>query len=145
MILRIRPSAPADAEALALLTGQLGYPIDAATMAGRLQDIAASGSGVVLVAEGADGNVAGYAHALVQRFTFADPFVELAALVVDESARSDGAGAALLQAVEDWTRGAGIATVYVRSAVSRERAHLFYLREGYHESLRQAVFVRHLG
>lgn len=142
MILRIRAPALADAGMLASLTGQLGYPIDAATLARRLQDIAATRSGVVLVAEADDGSVAGYAHALVQYFTFAEPFVELAALVVDEAARSGGAGAALLRAVEDWTREQGVAAVYVRSAVRRERAHLFYQREGYREDLRQAVFVK---
>ena len=134
---------PEDTEALASLTGQLGYPIDAAAMARRLRDIAATSS-VLLVAEAANGNVAGYAHALLQCFTFADPFVELAALVVDESVRGSGTGATLLRAVEDWTRETGIATIYVRSGVRRERAHLFYLREGYREKLRQAMFVKHL-
>lgn len=142
MILRVRAAVPADAATLASLTGQLGYPIDAATMAQRLQGIADAGPGVVLVATGIDGNVAGYAHALVQHFTFVEPFVELAALVVDETVRRDGVGAALLRAIEDWTREAGVAAVYVRSALRRERAHLFYQREGYRENLRQAVFVK---
>lgn len=144
MILRIRAAEPADVEALASLTGQLNDPLDAATMARRLQDIHATGSGVVLVAVAADGGVVGYAHALAQHFTFTEPFVELAALVVDSGARSDGTGAALLRAVEDWTRVAGFASVHVRSNVVRERAHRFYLREGYAEWKRQLVFVKPL-
>lgn len=143
MILRIRAAEPADAGELAALTGQLGYPVDVATMAKRLQDITATPASVLLVAATGDGRVAGYAHALAQSFTFADPFIELAALVVDETVRSGGTGAALLRAVEAWASGIGISSVYVRSAVRRERAHLFYQREGYREALRQVVFVKH--
>jgi GNAT superfamily N-acetyltransferase len=140
-VTRIRAATLADAEALASLCCQLGYPADQSAIARRLGDVA--GRGVVLVAIDPQGAVRGFAHAQPRRLLVADPFVELAALVVDETARGSGAGAALLSAVEAWTREQGIADMRVRSNVIRERAHRFYLREGYIEKKRQAVFVKH--
>ncbi|MGN6789331.1 MAG: GNAT family N-acetyltransferase [Rhodanobacteraceae bacterium] len=141
-MIRIRAATPADGEALASLSGQLGYPADAATIVRRLAD--AADHGVVLVAVDARDVACGFAHAEPRRLLIADPFVELAALVVDEAARGSGAGAMLLAAVEAWARESGFASVRVRSNILRERAHRFYLREGYIEKKRQAVFLKRL-
>lgn len=141
-VTRIREASPDDAEALSALSAQLGYEADATAVAQRLRDIAGDDGGLSLVAESADGRVAGFARALVQHFVVDEAFVELAALVVDDAARSAGVGTALLAAVEEWARERGYASVHVRSNVIRERAHRFYLREGYIEKKRQAVFVK---
>ncbi|HEX5353216.1 MAG TPA: GNAT family N-acetyltransferase [Rhodanobacteraceae bacterium] len=137
----IRAATPADAEALAGLSGQLGYPADAPAISRRLARV---DRGVVLVAVGRQGAVCGFAHAAPRRLLIADPFVELAGLVVDETARGSGVGAALLAAVEAWAREQGFASVRVRSNVVREHAHRFYSREGYIEKKRQVVFVKRL-
>lgn len=71
-------------------------------------------------------------------------FAELAGLVVDESVRGSGVGAALLAAAEDWARAQGFASMRVRSNVIRERAHRFYEREGYARIKAQAVFRKPL-
>ena len=140
----IRAATLADAEALAPLSGQLGYPADARTIARRLSDIAARDAGVVLVAVDARGAVCGFAHAEPRRLLIAEPFAELAALVVSETARGLGAGKALLAAVEAWAGEQGLGRVRVRSNVVRDRAHRFYLREGYAERKRQVVFFKDL-
>ncbi|MBS0433235.1 MAG: GNAT family N-acetyltransferase [Proteobacteria bacterium] len=139
----IRQADAADAEALARLSGQLGYPADAAAIARRLRGIVAHGAGVVLVAQ-IDGAVAGWAHVMAQHRLEHDANAELAGLVVDEDARGGGIGAALLRAAEAWAHGHGCVELVVRSNVIRERAHRFYLREGYTEKKRQAVFVKNL-
>lgn len=139
---RIREANAADAAALARLSGELGYPAAAEMIVRRLADIAAAHSGVVLVAVDARDVVLGFAQAEPRCLLFKEPFVELAALVVDAEARGAGAGAALLAAIEAWTRERGFGIVRVRSNVVRERAHRFYLREGYAESKRQAVFEK---
>lgn len=139
--MHVREATPADAEALASLSGQLGYPADVPTILRRL---AQAERGVVLVALDAEGTVCAVAHAEPRRLLIAEPFVELAALVVDEAARGSGAGAALLAAVEAWAREQGFTSVRVRSNVLRESAHRFYLREGYIEKKRQAVFLKRL-
>ncbi|TAN03551.1 MAG: GNAT family N-acetyltransferase [Rhodanobacteraceae bacterium] len=140
----IREAIPADAETLAVLSAQLGYPVDVVTIAQRLEDIAAHAAGVVRVAADAQGAVCGFANAEPRRLLIADPFVELTALVVAQTARGAGTGAALLAAVEAWARDNGFTSVRVRSNVLRERAHRFYLREGYIERKRQAVFLKRL-
>ncbi len=141
--LHIRAAAPADAESLARLSEQLGYPADAATIASRLRDIEQHHAGAVLVAQ-IDGAIVGWAHVLPQRRLEHDANAELAGLVVDERMRGAGVGAALLHAAEAWAREHGYPELIVRSNVIRERAHRFYLREGYAEKKRQAVFVKKL-
>lgn len=141
--IRIRAARPADAPALSPLCGQLGYPADAMTIARRLQDIATHGAGVVLVAE-RDGAICGWAHVDPERLLVLEPRGQLAGLVVDERHRDAGIGAALLRAAETWTVDNGFSELAVRSNVVRERAHRFYLREGYAEKKRQAVFAKGL-
>ena len=139
--MHVREATPADAQALAALSGQLGYPADVPTILRRLAQVERS---VVLVAVNAEGAVCAVAHAEPRRLLIAEPFVELATLVVDGEARGSGAGAMLLAAVEAWAREQGFTSVRVRSNVLRERAHRFYLREGYIEKKRQAVFLKRL-
>ena len=129
------------ASSLASLSGQLGYPADVPTILRRLAGVE---RGVVLVVLGAEGAVCGMAQAEPRRLLIAEPYVELAALVVGEAAQGSGAGAVLLAAVEAWTRAQGFSIVRVRSNVLRGRAHRFYLREGYIEKKRQAVFLKRL-
>ncbi|HEX7339048.1 MAG TPA: GNAT family N-acetyltransferase [Rhodanobacteraceae bacterium] len=143
-VIRIRAASVADAGVLAVLSGQLGYPADAETIVRRLEAIGAHATDVVLVAIDARGGVCGFANAEPRCLLIADPFVELTALVVAENARGSGAGAALLAAIEAWARQHGFSGIRVRSNVLRERAHRFYLREGYVEKKRQAVFLKRL-
>lgn len=138
----IRAAVHADADELARLSGQLGYPTDAASVLRRLDGVAAHHAGAVLVAVGPHGGLAGFAHVEPRRPLIAEPFAELAALVVSEAARGQRVGVALLAAAEAWARAQGFASMRVRSNVLRERAHRFYLREGYAEKKRQAVFLK---
>ena len=92
----------------------------------------------------ADARVVGWAHVVPGLLLEEAPFAELAGLVVDESARGLGTGAALLAAAEDWARRQGFAAMRVRSNVLRERAHRFYEREGYARIKAQAVFRKAL-
>jgi GNAT superfamily N-acetyltransferase len=138
---QVRAATPADAEALASLSGQLGYPADVPTILRRLAQVE---HGVVLVALDAKGAVCAVAHAEPRHLLIAEPFVELEALVVDEAVRGAGAGAMLLAAVEAWARERDFSSVRVRSNVLRERAQRFYQRKGYIEKKRQAVFLKRL-
>lgn len=140
----IRVATRADAGELATLSGQLGYPADASTIVRRLGVVMSHHAGVVLVAIDPQGRLGGFAHAEPRRLLIAEPFAELAALVVSETVRGQGVGCALLAAAEAWAREQGFASMRVRSNVIRDRAHRFYLREGYVEKKRQAVFLKHL-
>ena len=141
----VRAAQDSDVEAIALLSAQLGYPTSIDEMRERHSRIRATRTGEVFVAaRTTDGLVVGWTH-VVPRLQLEDaPFAELAGLVVDESERSSGIGAALLAAAEDWARTQGFASMRVRSNVVRERAHRFYEREGYLRIKAQAVFRKPL-
>ncbi len=140
----IRTARDDDAAALADLSTQLGYPIDATAMRERLARVHATKVGEVFVACAADGRVVGWTHAVPRLQLEEVPFAELAGLVVDESVRSAGVGARLLAAAEEWARSQGFGVMRVRSNVLRERAHGFYEREGYTRVKSQAVFCKPL-
>jgi GNAT superfamily N-acetyltransferase len=44
---------------------------------------------------------------------------------------AQGTGARLLEAAETWALESGVSLIRVSSNVGRERAHAFYMREGY--------------
>ena len=140
----IRVATSADAVELATLSGQLGYPADAPAVVRRLDGVTSHHAGVVLVAIDPQDGLAGFAHVEPRRPLITEPFAELAALVVSEAARGQRIGSALLAAAEAWAREQGFANMRVRSNVIRERAHRFYLREGYAEKKRQAIFLKQL-
>lgn len=142
--LQIRRATQVDVPELARLAGQLGYPAAAAAIAKRLRDIGEHGAGAVFVAETGSGTIVGSAHVLAEYTLVDEPKAQLADLVVDESFRSQGIGSALLHATESWAREHGLTRMRVNSNVIRERAHRFYLREGYFDRKRQAVFFKQL-
>jgi GNAT superfamily N-acetyltransferase len=137
----VRAARDEDVPALAALSGQLGYPVGETEMAERLARVRAQRLGEVFVGLLEDEpGVRGWTHVVPRLQLEETPFAELAGLVVAESARGLGVGAALLAAAEGWAREAGFALMRVRSNVVRERAHRFYEREGYCLVKRQAVF-----
>jgi GNAT superfamily N-acetyltransferase len=55
-------------------------------------------------------------------------------LIVTATARSQGAGKALLDAATDWARDRGCTHLELASGAGRKDAHRFYLREGMSQS-----------
>jgi GNAT superfamily N-acetyltransferase len=141
MTLTITLAAPADAPALAVLSGQLGYPAEAAQVAARLDRM--TGEHRVWIAR-ADGRPIAWLHAYVARHLVDDPYVEIGGLVVAEGERGHGVGARLLDEVHAWARELGHDKTCVHSNVLRADAHRFYERAGYLLEKRQGVFTRRL-
>lgn len=140
----IRPARPADVAGLAALMAQLGYPSSAAEVAARLPHLLDDPDQMVAVAVDPDDRPTGSVHVVVRRQLESDAWVEVATLVVDEQARCAGAGRALLAHAEAWAAARGFALVQLRSNVIRERAHRFYLREGYEKVKAQVLFRKHV-
>lgn len=141
MDIRVRPAQASDVTMLAELSRQLGYPVAVEEMASRLRRVREGAIGEVFVAvAGYDSPILGWTHVVPRLHLEEAPFAELAGLVVADSARSLGIGAALLAAAETWARAAGFAMMRVRSNVLRDRAHRFYERAGYQRIKAQAVF-----
>jgi GNAT superfamily N-acetyltransferase len=139
----IRNATPDDADAAALLSADLGYPADAATMRTRLGHLTRQPDHGVFVAC-RDGRVVGWVHVLASHHLQADPRAEIGGLVVEAASRSLGVGAALVARAEQWAREHGFREVLVRSQTFREAAHRFYRREGYAQTKTSAVFAKPL-
>jgi GNAT superfamily N-acetyltransferase len=65
------------------------------------------------------------------RLNFTSPQAWIPDLVVDEDTRSAGVGGALLARAEELARERGCWGMTLESATWRERAHAFYVREGW--------------
>ncbi|HEX5387695.1 MAG TPA: GNAT family N-acetyltransferase [Gemmatimonadales bacterium] len=134
---RIRPARAADADALARLLGQLGYPAAGTDVARRLERMMGSGHATVLVAE-QDGEVVGLAtFHLMHVLNRARTVAWLTALVVDEAARGVGIGRALVDGVEAFAREAGCERLSVTTQEFRTEAHAFYARLGFEHTGRR--------
>jgi GNAT superfamily N-acetyltransferase len=137
---KIRRARKSDAERIAELCGQLGYPATAAQIAQRLRKIKPASQHAVLVAESPEGKVVGWLHVSVEPLLEVELCAEVNGLVVADEERSRGAGALLLRSAEEWARRRGCKNMSVRSNVVRERAHQFYARNGYEHYKTQKSF-----
>lgn len=140
----IRPPRPHDHARLADLAGQLSYPSTAEEIAQRLAVMAGSQDHAVFVAETEGGEIAGWIAVFISRGLEVNPRGEISGLIVDERFRSQSVGKHLLKRAEEWTREQGCDMVGLRSNVIRDRAHAFYLREGYEHTKSQKTFRKKL-
>jgi GNAT superfamily N-acetyltransferase len=141
---KIRRAKPTDATGIAALSGQLGYPATAKQMAARLKRALRAKDGACFVAETKEDGVIGWVHVSVTPLLEVERRAEVNGLVVDEKVRSLGAGGLLLKAGESWARKMGCAGMSVRSNVIRDRAHAFYLGQGYEHYKTQKAFRKEL-
>jgi GNAT superfamily N-acetyltransferase len=141
---KIRAPRQSDYARIADLAGQLTYPSTPEKIAQRLDGIKGSPDHAVFVAELETGEIAGWIAVFVYRTLEADARAEISGLVVDERYRSQRIGERLLNRSEEWARERGCATIGLRSNVIRERAHVFYERQGYKHVKTQKSFRKRL-
>ena len=142
--IQVRRATVRDAERMAPLAGQLGYPSTPAQIAARLEDVLALPEHTVWVAESGDGALAGFADIFMMRTVESDVRVEIAGLVVDQAYRGKGVGRRLMEQAEQWAREKGCPAVTLRSNVIREDAHRFYETLGYQVIKTQKSFRKML-
>lgn len=132
----IREARPEDWPAVAELLAQLGRPDVRGTGEERaarevFERYLDRPDAVLLVAED-DGAVLGLLDMEYRvRLNFTTPQAWIPDLVVDEGSRSAGVGGALLARAEELARDRGCWGLTLESATWRERAHAFYVREGW--------------
>ncbi len=134
----IRPASPADAEALAALCGELGYPSTIEQVRDRLR-LLEDPERALLVAE-SEGDMAGFIDVHVQRVVEEDPYAEVGGLVVKAGHRGEGLGTGLLAAAAEWGRGRGLAVMWIRANLARDGVHDFYPAVGCRRVKDQRVY-----
>ncbi len=142
-VLTVREISLSDADAVAELTGQLGYPVSADVMKSRIRAMESVTDHVIYVACDSD-LVVGWIDVGLTFHLQAEPYAEIGGLVVSEAFRSSGIGRELLAKAEQWARSRGLKNMLVRSRIAREAAHRFYRREGYEQTKTSAVFSKSL-
>lgn len=139
----IRPVRLEDSARVAALSGELGYPATADVMHSRLRSLQNRTDRAVLVAC-ADHDVVGWIDVGLAGHLQSGDYAEIGGLVVSERVRGQGIGRALVEAAEAWAAAKGLGTMLVRSQIARDKAHGFYLREGYERTKTSAVFQKKL-
>jgi GNAT superfamily N-acetyltransferase len=142
--MKIRRAEIEDIPAIVDLSIQLGYPTTPEATKDRFLEIQQKQDHYILIAETEHQSVSGWIHVFRSIWLESPPFAELGGLIVDETSRSEGIGKGLLKAAESWAKKQGLTIIRVRSNVIRERAHKFYLREGYQIIKSQHVFEKQL-
>ena len=127
----VRRAEARDAEAIAGLLGELGYPADPDSVVARLAPLLDRADMAILVAELA-GDVVGLGS------VFLLPVLHengargmITALVVSQSARRRGVGRLLVRALQAYARESGCTRIIVTTANHRADAHQFYEDVGF--------------
>lgn len=139
----VREIRPDDAVETAKLTGELGYPASSDEMRARIEDLIRLTDHAIFVACLAE-RVVAWIHVMETRHLQSGTRAEIGGLVVSEDVRSSGIGRRLIAHAEGWARQRRLTTLVVRSNVAREKAHRFYMREGYQQTKTSAVFTKQL-
>jgi len=126
----LRNATERDAERLASLLTDEGYPAGASDLAARIARFSTPGSRVIVAEAG--GEVAGFvALHIVPRFETDDRFVRIVAVVVDPGVRERGVGRLLLAEAERVARDEGASFVEITAGHHRPEARQLYESLGF--------------
>lgn len=130
----LRPATPADADRIAALFTDEGYPVTPSVVAARLARFSGADSHVIVA--DADGIVIGFiAFHVFPRFEHDDVAIRILALVVDPGARARGVGRRLVAETERIGAERGAAFVEVTAGHHRPDARRLYESMGYDAGL----------
>jgi GNAT superfamily N-acetyltransferase len=119
-----------DQRAASNLLRQLGYDIDPAELASRINRVLANPTHFAAVAEEGS-KIHGLVHAYERPALEKAYEVVLQSLVVDQGARKRGIGKALMTAAEAWAKSRGIRQIALHTRIDRDDARSFYEHIGY--------------
>jgi GNAT superfamily N-acetyltransferase len=130
----LRPATSADAERIAALFTEEGYPAGPSDIVARLERFASPYSTVSVADSG--GEVLGFvAVHLLPRFEHDDRIARILALVVDAGVRERGVGHLLMAEAERIAAAAGAAFIEVTAGHHRPDARRLYETLGYEGSV----------
>ena len=126
----LRPATSADADRIAALFTEEGYPAGASDIVARLERFASPFSQVVVADH--EGDILGFiALHVLPRFEHDDWIVRILALVVDSSVRERGIGRRLMAEAERVATELGAAFVELTAGHHRPEARQLYESLGY--------------
>jgi ribosomal protein S18 acetylase RimI-like enzyme len=132
-MLQLRPAKPTDAQDLAQLVTDLGYPVNAADLWARIEKMPSSTYRTIVAL--VDEKVAGFIGLLtLPVYEHDHPIGWILALCVDPQHRRLGVGTALIQEAEKYYRTQGVSDMRLHSGIQRNEAHEFYEKLGFDKS-----------
>ncbi|MCW7539746.1 GNAT family N-acetyltransferase [Aquabacterium sp. A7-Y] len=137
----IREARSEDADAIAALLLELGYPATPELLRRKLEVFAQGLNDKVMVVE-EDGALLGVISLhVVELFHAEGRLGRITSLIVSEAARGRGVGTGLVEAADRYFRDRACVRAEVTSGDHRAEAHAFYQRRGYLPDERR--FVKH--
>ncbi len=130
----------ADAHGSFLLNTQLGYSTEENSFTKRFCFLMNHPEHEMIVAKNRRNEVVAWMHLALRHLLEAEHFAQLAGIVVRETERNSGLGAHFLKIAEGWSRHHGMPEIVLNSSLHRERAHQFYIKNGYTHSKTSKVF-----
>lgn len=128
----IRKTVPEDAGNICEINkNSLGYDFSADKTAVQIKRIAKDEKTLLLSVTGDENRTVGYIEAQIYDTPYAETYVNIMALAVDEKFQGQGFGKKLLSAAEDWGKTKGAVGIRVESSTYRTEAHKFYKACGY--------------
>jgi ribosomal protein S18 acetylase RimI-like enzyme len=131
MTITMRPVRATDAEQVASLLTELGYPSTAASVKDRLDRALQSETSRCLVAQDADEVIGLMSAELIPYFPTGMTVCRVTSLVVASQHRRRGIGDMLISAATEFARKHRCSGIEVTSAENRVEAHRFYERIGF--------------
>lgn len=120
---------------------EMGYAYPLEKTIEKLEKILGSPHDKVYVAEFQD-SVVGYVHANDYDLLYAPSMKNIMGIAVSSDFKRQGAGTALLKAVEEWAKKSGASGIRLVSGADRTGAHEFYRQFGFGKGKPQLNFKK---
>jgi len=136
----VREIRAEDAEAVNLLSRQLGYPLSPEETLENIRNVLQSKMHIAFVALN-ENRIVGWIGAAQAIMIEVMPHCEINGLVIDEQYRGKGIGKLLIEKVKQWSIENGYDRLSLHCNVKRTEAHIFYEHIGFKEIKQQKYFA----
>ena len=143
MQINVRAASRDDCSGITHLTNQPGYPSTEEKICEIMDLVLSHKDHQVFIAE-IENSIVGYIHLIQSMRIGSNPFVEIAAFIIDESSRGGGVGSSLIEKSQKWATGKGLADIRIRSNIIRQEAHKFFQNRGFQNIKTQEVFLKRI-
>ncbi|HAY3507216.1 TPA: GNAT family N-acetyltransferase [Elizabethkingia anophelis] len=133
--MKIRAIKESDHEVISKLLGQLGYPDTEKFIQNKIRALLLNSNEYLVVIEDDEQQVFGFISIhIIPQIALEEDFARISYFSVDENYRSMGAGKMLEEYCVQVATERNCDRIELHCHSRREKAHLFYYRQGYEES-----------